>query len=377
MNDRLKVLVITRNLPPLLGGMERLLHNLILGVAEYAEVTVIGPTGCRSQLPNSIQVYECSPSLARFLIGSTWHGLRIARQQTFDVVIGGSGLIGPTLWLLKRLYKLRTLVLVHGLDLVVENRLYQGVFVPALQSVDQVVANSRNTRNLAIEKGIVPEHITVIHPGTHIPETPSAERQQAFLEKFQIPFDRYMLFTGRITRRKGLSAFIRNCLREILEAFPDSGLVVVGDEPGDALDGRGEKAEVLREIAERGLWNRVIFTGEVDDDDLACAFACAAVQVFPLSPVKGDVEGFGMVAVEAAAQGTGTVAFNLGGVADALPPGNGDLINTGDYRALTRAVCQHLQAGDKAVQAFVSHAGRFAWPRYHGEIRALVESLVP
>lgn len=377
MTDRLKVLVITRNLPPLVGGMERLLHNLILGVAEYAEVTVIGPTGCRSHLPNYVQVHECSPRLARFLICSTWRGLRLARQQPWDIVIGGSGLVGPTLWLLKRLYKLRTLVLVHGLDLVADNWFYQGVFVTTLKRVDQVVANSRNTRNLAMEKGIAPERITVIHPGTHVPEMPSAERQQAFLEKFQIFFDRYILFTGRMTRRKGLSGFIRHCLPEILEACPDCGLIVVGDEPGDALDGRGERAEVLRQITELGLWNKVIFAGEVDDDDLACAFACAAVQVFPLSAVKGDVEGFGMVAVEAAAQGTGTVAFNLGGVADALPPGSGDLIDTGDYRNFTHAVCQHLQAACKAVQACVAHAGRFAWPRYHREFRALVESLVP
>lgn len=373
----MKVLVITRNLPPLVGGMERLLHNLILGVAEYAEVTVIGPTDCRSHLPNHVQVHECSPGLARFLIGSTWRGLRLARQQPYRVVIGGSGLVGPTLWLLQRLCKLRTLVLVHGLDLIVDNWFYQGVFVPMLKRVDQIVANSRNTRNLAIEKGIAPERVTIIHPGTHVPEMPSAERQQAFLEKFQIPFTRYMLFTGRMTRRKGLSAFIRNSLPEILDACPDTGLVVVGDEPGDALDGRGEKRAVLREITEFGLKNKVVFVGQVDDSDLACAFACAAVLVFPLCTVTGDVEGFGMVAVEAAAQGTGTVAFNLGGVADALPRESRDLIAAGDYKAFSRAVCRHVQASSKATQPYREHAQRFAWPRYNREFRALVENLIP
>ena len=74
---RLRVLVITRNLPPLVGGMERLLHNLILGVAEYADVTTIGPRGCRAHLPASVEAHECSNKLVGFLVGSTLTALRI------------------------------------------------------------------------------------------------------------------------------------------------------------------------------------------------------------------------------------------------------------------------------------------------------------
>lgn len=370
-SESLRVLVITRNLPPLVGGMERLLHNLILGVAEYAQVTVIGPRGCRAHLPEPVAVHECSNKLAGFLGGSTLAALRIVRKGRFDVVIGGSGLIAPLLLLLKFLFRCRTLILVHGLDIIVDNWLYQRLFIPALRRADQVVANSRNTKRLAVAKGMAEERITVIHPGTHIPQMPDEERKREFLQRYGIPFKRYMVFAGRMTRRKGLSPFIRNSLPAILEACPDSGLVVVGDDAGDSLNQQGEKAEVLAAIEEVGLQEKVMFLGQVNDRDLETALACAAVHVFPLTEVPGDVEGFGMVVIEAAAVGTPTVAFDVGGASDAVLPSGGDLVDAGQYDLLSPPLLHHLQNPDADHSAYRAHAARFTWPRFNQEIRLL------
>ncbi|MDO8863365.1 glycosyltransferase family 4 protein [Haliea sp. E1-2-M8] len=368
----MKVLVITRNLPPLVGGMERLLHNLVLGAAEYAEVTVIGPTGCREYLPDTVATHECSNKLAGFLVGSTLTALRIVRRGRFDVVIGGSGLIAPLLLLLKTLFRCRTLILVHGLDIIVDHWLYQRLFIPTLRRADQVVANSRNTKRLAVEKGVPEERITIIHPGTHIPELPDEDRKREFLQRYRIPYSRYMLFAGRITRRKGLSPFIRNSLPAILQVCPDAGLVVVGDNAGDSLNRQGEKAEVMAAIDETGLTDEVMFLGQVDDQDLETAYACATVHLFPLIDVPGDVEGFGMVAIEAAAMGTPTVAFQVGGVEDAVLPSGGNLVEIGQYEQLREAVSSFLQDTDATTDAYRKHAKRFEWSRFNREIRPLV-----
>ncbi|MEQ9463121.1 MAG: glycosyltransferase family 4 protein [Haliea sp.] len=373
----LKVLVITRNLPPLVGGMERLLYNLVLGVAEYADVTVIGPSGCRAYLPGAVATQECSDKLAGFLVGSTLAALRIVRQGRFDVVIGGSGLMAPLLLLLKLLFRCRTLILVHGLDIIVDHWLYQRLFIPALRKADQVVANSRNTRRLAVEKGVAEDRITIIHPGTHIPELPDEERKREFLQRYRIPHSRYMLFVGRITRRKGLSPFIRNSLPAILQACPDAGLVVVGDNPDDSLNRQGEKAEVLAAIKETGLTDKVMFLGQVNDRDLETAYACAAVHVFPLIAVPGDVEGFGMVAIEAAAMGTPTIGFDVGGVRDAVLPTGGHLVEVGQYNLLRDAATTQLQhIGDKSG-AYREQAKCFDWTRFHQYVRPLIHQANP
>src|SRR5512139_1939372 len=119
-----KILLITRNLPPLVGGMERMMYEFALGLSQYAELTVIGPRGCKQHLPPRITVYEVSPRLPVFLLHSTWQALRACRKTQFDLIVGGSGLIGPTLRLLSWCFSHKTLVYLHGLDLVVANALY-------------------------------------------------------------------------------------------------------------------------------------------------------------------------------------------------------------------------------------------------------------
>jgi len=84
------ILLITRNLPPLTGGMERLLQNLAYGIAQYADLTVIGPRGCAKHLPDDVTVHETSSTLVPFLLGSTLLALVACRKTPFNVIIGGS-----------------------------------------------------------------------------------------------------------------------------------------------------------------------------------------------------------------------------------------------------------------------------------------------
>ncbi len=74
------ILLITRNLPPLLGGMERMMQEVVNGLAEYSQLTVIGPKGCQYYLPKNIAVHEVSPSLAAFLARAALKSVSLGRQ---------------------------------------------------------------------------------------------------------------------------------------------------------------------------------------------------------------------------------------------------------------------------------------------------------
>ena len=74
------------------------------------------------------------------------------------------------------------------------------------------------------------------------------------------------------------------------------------------------------------------------------AYAASACHCFPVLEMPGDVEGFGMVALESAAHGLPTVAFDVGGVADAVQvPVSGKLVPSGDYEAFAAAVVAYLR----------------------------------
>lgn len=374
--DRTKILLISRNLPPLVGGMERLIYNLAHGLKEYADLTVIGPKGCSRHLQPGTPVEEVPAALGGFLISSTAATFRLRNKSRFDLVIGGSGLTAPILRLASFSLGCKSMLLLHGLDIVVDNILYQSLFAPNLKKIDFVVANSRNTRKLAIAHGVEPGRITVINPGVEEATPVDLTLIEAFRNRIGIRFDRYMLFVGRMTKRKGLSCFLRNSLPRILEKVPDAGLVIVGDDPDHGLDGRGEMNEVHNALHETGLRNHVLFTGEISDDDLHICYSGADVLVLPLIDVPGDVEGFGMVAIEAAARGTPTVAFNLGGVSDAVSGNSGRLVNPDDYASFTDAVCHVMLSGEPDRDNCISHSKAFHWHRYHAHVRGIIAQVI-
>ncbi len=351
------------------------MQQFALGILRYADLTVIGPRGCGQHLPADVTVHESPPQLGQFLLSSTWHALVACRKTRFDVVIGGSGLIGPTLRVLSWIFRCKTLVYLHGLDLVVNNVIYQSVFVPSLRGIDRVAVNSGNTRDLAVEKGLAEQRIVVVNPGTGLPAPIDAANRQTFRRRHSIGFERYLVFTGRMTKRKGLSGFLQHTLPVILQSEPDIGLVVVGEEPGDSLNKLGEEAEIQRQIAVQGLHHTVKFLGRLSDRDLELCYADAEVQIFPLTEVSGDVEGFGMVAIEAAACGTPTVAFDLGGVADAITARNGYLVPPGDFHTFADRVISILANNEPGAEACMAHAGDFSWQAYNEKMREMILSL--
>jgi len=375
--DKRHILLITRNLPPLVGGMERLLQNVTIGIAEYAQVTVIGPRGCSGHLPAAVTVREVPANLLSFLLVSTWIALRTCMQQSFEVIIGGSGLTAPTLYLLSLFHRSKTVLFLHGLDLVVDSYLYRWFFLPCIRKVSLVITNSLNTKRLALERGVEASSIVIINPGTELPEFPRDDALARIRRKYNINFGKVILFVGRLTRRKGLSGFIRHSLPTILSAEPTAGLVIVGESPHASLNKLGEEDEVLREIERSQKGEHIVFLGHVDNRDLTACYAIADVQVLPLVEVPGDVEGFGMIAVEAAASGTPTVAFDLGGVSDAISAENGYLIPAQDYTSLSNSVIDILRTQQPDRESCINHARNYSWPLFHARVRAALAELLP
>lgn len=365
--SRQSILVVTRNYPPLTGGMERLLRHSVETLASEFDVTLIGPHGCREFAPAGVQTIECPPSPLSFLTAASLRGWRAASKNSFDIVLGGSGLVSPVTWLLARKAKAQSVIHVHGLDLVVDNWIYQRFFLPFLRRHDRVIANSQNTRKIAIDKGCPASRVEIVNPGSTIPPESLLHQADSVREKLGLAGSKVVLSVGRMVRRKGLAEFLENAWPAIIAAQPSTTLLVVGDTPDDALLQDAQGAQRVLDAIERCGQDTVRFLGAVDDDTLWKCYAAADTLVFPLIRVQGDVEGFGMVAIEAAASGTPTVAFPVGGVVDAVVDGmNGLLVPEGDYPAFAEAVLSICGGGPPSAADCRNHALQFSWEA-HGE----------
>lgn len=372
----MKLLLITRNFPPLWGGMERLNWHIADELAREYEVTVVGPAGAAVHAPAGVRVIEVPlRPLWRFLLLAAWRALRAARRSRPAVVLAGSGLTAPMVWLAARLSGTRCIAYVHGLDVIATHPIYRLGWRPFLRRMDRIIANSRHTAALAQGAGVDSGRIAVVHPGVTLP-TLDPQARARFRARHGLGEVPLLLSVGRLTARKGLAEFVANALPAIVRQHADAMLVVIGGEPADALHGgsTGGAASAQATAATTGLQDHLRFLGSATDAELSEAYQASDVLVFPVLDLPGDVEGFGMVAVEAAAHGLPTVAYATGGVVDAVAEEeSGSLIPPDDAEGFAAAVLR-LLAQPLPVERVRSFAERFAWPRFGVAIRRILQS---
>lgn len=375
--NKANVLVVTRNLPPLVGGMERLIWHAIEELRSGYQVQVVGPSGCKHKLHPDVYAIEVQlRPMVIFLFSSTLAAIWSTIRHRPNIVFAGSGLTAPIVWLIARLSRARCIVYLHGLDVRARHPVYQSVWLPFFRYFDHVLVNSSYTRQLALEAKVPSECITILHPGVEMPDMAHVqEKNRAFRLRYNFGHSPIMLCVGRITPRKGLLYFVENILPLIVLEAPKSILVVIGDDPVDALQTvADERARVRSSLIEKGLETKVKFLGICSDEELDNAYFAADVLVFPVQQSNHDIEGFGMVALEAAAHGLPTVAFSVGGVPDAVSDGTcGKLIRPNDKVLFAQAVIKHIQgeASLKPTDVCRKFAELFQWKEFGDQMRRI------
>jgi phosphatidylinositol alpha-1,6-mannosyltransferase len=143
-----------------------------------------------------------------------------------------------------------------------------------------------------------------------------------------------------------------------------------------AIGGEGPDRVRLAALArELGVEARIDWLGYVAREQLPELYASADLFVLPSRslPERGDVEGFGMVLLEAQAAGTPVVAARSGGMPDALEEGQtGVLVEPGDHAGLSQVVSALLADRARLTrmgEAARTHAATRSWRAAAGVLR--------
>ena len=371
-----KITLITRNFPPVSGGIERLIHQVYLKLNRRHRCDLVGPKGCKDYADTRYTVIETPVSPVPLFLGlsffkSLLHQLFNERPQ---VILGGSGLVGPIVVVLATVFRAKSVIMVYGLDIIVESWLYQRLFVPFLRRADLIISCSKNTSELAIKSGVPAERIEVICPGVDLPEAPPTHEQAK--QALGLQGKTLLLSVGRLIPRKGLAEFITHSFAELAGRDPNLELWVAGSEPQKALNKSGDSVQKAIETAiqTNRIESQVRLLGRVEDAKLQQLYAAADVFIFPLVETRGDVEGFGIVAIEAAAYGTPTVAFDCGGASDAIANGqNGYLVESGNYARFSQRVTRLINA--PARDSCTKYAKNFSWENYSQKLNTCIDRL--
>ena len=174
-----------------------------------------------------------------------------------------------------------------------------------------------------------------------------------------------VLFVGRLAEKKG-AAYLIEAMKQV-----DAQLILVGDGPLRAA---------LEEQA-RPLGKKVRFLGAKTHSQLAEIYASADLFAAPSVRARdGDVEGFGLVFLEAMASGLPVVASRSGGIPYLIQDGvNGLLVPPADASALADAVNRLLREPELAkrlVQGGQRTAEAYTYPEVARKYAKLLDSVM-
>ncbi len=336
-----ELLVLTRNYPPRTGGLENYSFHLVRELGRFMPLRVVALRRSRPHL-----VWFMPVSLLIGLISI--HGRLIRRVHLCD------GFLGPLGLLFKVFSNARVTASVHGLDITFPNRVYQRLIPYCLARLDQIVCVSRATRDECVLREIPAARCSVIPNGVDAEDFYSPVERSRLLSQVESALKRplgsrkILLTVGRLVKRKGIGWFIENVVPQIGEEYI---YVVVGAGP--------ELPDIAKRVGACRLADRVILAGKQPDFVRNCLLNVAEAFIMPNIVISGDVEGFGIAALEAGACGLPVIASGIQGICDAVVDGvTGHLVRAGDAAGFVNKI-ETLDLDRDRIRSTVS--GRFSW----------------
>ena len=241
---------------------------------------------------------------------------------------------------LGRRLRLPTVTTLHGHDITKHENVGSQASVrnKFFQRVDRVVAVSDFIAEQALARGCPESKLEQHYIGIDL------EKFQSSKVESEQPS---LLFVGRLVEKKGCT-YLLQALQKLYPQFPGLQLTIVGD--GDL------RLSLEQEAAERGL--QVDFVGTESAEQIRRRLAASWLFVAPsVTAANGDMEGLGMVFLEAQALATPVVSFRSGGVVEAVEDEvTGLLCAEKDVDALAQNIATLLENSDLRQQ--MGSAGR-------------------
>ncbi|MDK8191588.1 glycosyltransferase family 4 protein [Paenibacillus sp. UMB7766-LJ446] len=220
------------------------------------------------------------------------------------------GIAGP---FMKTFFGVKYFPYVHGLDVMgmVNSKLFP-LLLFILRRSDKVIANSQYTKSKLMELGIPEMQIVIIPPGLNVSKLiGGSEFNEDIRDKYDLHGKKVMITVSRLVERKGHDVTLK-AISHVIEQIPNLKYLICGDGP--------HRGELERLVTQYGLDSVVVFTGGITDHELHRLYECSDLFIMPSRDIKekGDVEGFGIVFLEANYYRLPVIAGNSGGIPDAV-----------------------------------------------------------
>lgn len=318
------IALITIDYPPQQGGVARYLWNLAKAMGGSALTVFVDrhqPVSIDAPA-EKIRLFAPGPFGWWMSIPQFW----MMRGRGYGAIMVSHVLpMGTAAWIARCLGGLPYIVLLHGLDarLAKKTRLKRWLFTRILKNAKLVIVNSQRAGE-EVHSIIRGQPFRVLLPAVD-QELPKHDRN-ACRKKFGIEDNELLILSvSRLVPRKGVDRLIES----MSFVDPSVRLVVIGD---------GEDRERLERHAKH-FGKRVQFVSSCTDQEKYEWYTAADIFAQPVREEEDDIEGFGIVFLEAAMFGLVVIAGNSGGVPEAVLDGvTGLLVDPHHPRRIADAI---------------------------------------
>ena len=357
-------LIVTRAFPPELGGMQSLMWGLTKEMSKNFMIKVF------ADYQKNHKEFDDKESFSIERVGGIKFLRKIRKAQLINEFLKESKVQGiiadhwKSLELIKSNKKKYCLIhgkeINHSKESSINTRL-----IKVLNDTEKVIANSKYTKNLAIDKGVDKNKIVVINPGVY----PAEELNKKSLEKVErllkIKTPR-LITVSRFDKRKNHEKVIM-ALRNLKQQYPDIIYICIGY--GD------EENNLKKLVQELDLSSQVMFFKDISDDLKNSLLTKSDIFVMPSIIHKTSVEGFGISYVEAAQYGVPSLGGKDGGATDAIDHNKTGLICDGNnlddiYSSLNSMIenKKYLELGKNAK----NYVSKFQWEKIIEEYKKIL-----
>jgi phosphatidyl-myo-inositol dimannoside synthase len=281
---------------------------------------------------------------------------RLIKEENVRRIHLCDGLLATVGFLLRSFFPVTVSVTIHGLDITFKNSLYQAIIPSCVARLDKIICVSRHTQKECVDRGIPDDKTWVIPNGINPADFQVSESRQEVREELAksvgIPVEgkTILLTVGRLVPRKGVAWFVK----EVMPCLDDSYVyIIVGNGP--------DFERISSLVGQCRLEGRVFLLGRVTAEMRNRLFQASDMFIMPNVEVDGDVEGFGIAAIEAGCCGLPVVASDVQGLKDAVLHGRtGFRVEAGNTEGFVDRI-KKMDLDRGAVRSCVIEA--FDWER--------------
>lgn len=315
-----RIMYLIHDFPPLYGGMARYYYNLLGSLPPEEVIALVTHSAdvSRAKFPVINANIPLDKNYAALGLYPRWFSIlrkAIKKYSPCLIMACSTGLAKILLGFSTIYPETGYGIFFHGLDILKEmrkatkNPLKKLRFKSLLNKSLVIVANSEYTSSL-VKEVIHSKNIVVIHPGVDISTFRPLDIPKRQLRRvLGLPGDGFLLiYVGRAIKRKGLGLLL-----QAIRYLPSNViLIVIG--PGDF----GPFVDLARRYR---ISSRVFFKGYQNDATLVKFYNASDVFVMPVLKTANDVEGFGIVYLEASSTGLPVIGSSVGGVRESVKDG--------------------------------------------------------